>query len=140
MAWVSHDGKYLFFCSNRSDTYDIYWVSLDSIVKNTPRIPLIAVNHKPGDHEFYQKYENATDTITTIYFDLEKPGDIRLSIYSLSGEKLTTALDEFRQEGTNQFIWTGEGFTKGKYLCELQATDSESGEAFMESTIQILLK
>ena len=140
MAWVSHDGKYLFFSSDRRDTYDIYWVSLDSILKNTPKIPLIAENHKPGDYEFYQKYENATDSITTIYFDLEESGNVKLTIFSRSGEKLATVLDEIRQQGKNQFIWKGEGFKKGKYLCELKASDSESGEPFMESTIQVLLK
>ena len=45
MAWVSHDGKYLFFSSDRNGTYDIYWVSLDSVLTNTPKIPLVAVNH-----------------------------------------------------------------------------------------------
>lgn len=140
MAWVSHDSKYLFFSSDRRGSYDIYWVSLDSILANTPRIPLVAANHKPGDYEFYQKYENETDSITTIYFELEKPGNTKLTIYSRAGEKLDTVLNEFRHEGKNQFVWKGERFEKGEYLCELKASDSETGKLFMESTIQVLLR
>lgn len=140
MAWVSHDGKYLFFSSDRRESYDIYWVSLDSVLTHTPKIPLIAANHRPGEYEFYQKYESASDSITTIYFDLEKPGNIMLTIYNRTGEKMDTVLNELRQKGKNQFIWKGEGFEKGKYLCELKASDSETGKIFRESTIQVLLK
>ena len=140
MAWVSHDGKYLFFSSNRRGTYDIYWVSLDSVLTNTPRIPLVAANHKPGEYEFYQLYKDASDSTTTVYFDLEKSGNVKLTICSRAGEKLGTVLNEFRQKGKNQFVWKGEGYKKGKYLCELEASDSKSGQRFMESTIQVLLK
>lgn len=139
-AWVSHDGKYLFFSSDRRGTYDIYWVSLDSVLSNTTKVPLVAVNHKPGDYEFYQKYQDHPDSTTTIYFDLRKSGNVKLTIYSRAGEKIETVLDEIRQEGKNQFIWKGEGFNNGEYLCELLVSDSVSGKLFMESTIQVLLK
>jgi hypothetical protein len=139
-AWISHDGKYLFFTSDRRGTYDIYWVSLDSILANTPKIPLVAVNHKPGEPEFYQLYKDVADTTTTIYFELIKPGNVKLTIQDRAGNELATILNEFRQEGNNQFIWDGNGFKKGEYLCKVQASDNDSGEKYMESTIQVLLR
>lgn len=139
-AWVSHDGKYLFFSSNRRGTYDIYWVGLDSILKNTPKEPLVAINHKPGEPEFYQLYKDKEDTATTIYFTLEKPGKIKLTICDRAGKKLKTILDEERPKGDNQYIWKGEGFEKGEYLCELHVTDSKSEKPFQESVIQVLLR
>ncbi len=139
-AWISHDSKYLFFSSNRRGTYDIYWVSLDSVLNNTPKVPLVAINHKPGDYEFYQLYKDVNDSITTLYFELSKPGRTKLTIYNRGGEEMETILDEFRQKGENQFIWEGKGFKKGEYLCKLQVSDAGSGEKFMESTIQVLLK
>lgn len=139
-AWVTPDGKYLFFSSNRRGTSDIYWVSLDSILHNASKEPLVAMNHKPGDYEFYQLYSDMNDSTTTLYFDLIKSGKVTLTICNRSGEELETVLNEIREQGKNQFIWTGEGFKHGKYLCKLQVSDIESEEPFMESTIQVLLK
>ncbi|MFC2137411.1 hypothetical protein ACFLTE_04485 [Bacteroidota bacterium] len=139
-AWVTHDGKYLFFSSDRRGTYDIYWVSLDSVLNNTPKVPLVAVNHKPGDYEFYQLYKDVNDDTTTIYFELIEPGNVKLTIYNRAGEEMETILDEFRDIRLNQFVWEGEGYEKGEYLCKLQVSDRESGEQFIESTIQVLLK
>jgi hypothetical protein len=139
-AWISHDNKYLFFSSDRRGTYDIYWVGLDSILNNTPKVPLVAINHNPGENAFYQKYKDETDSITTIYFDLEKAGNTKLTICNRAGEKLETVLNELRQQGENTFVWEGIGFDKGEYLCKLQISDLESGELFMESTIQVLLR
>ena len=140
MAWVSHDGKYLFFSSDRRGTHDIYWVSLDSILTHTSKVPLVATNHKPGEYEFYQLYKDATDSITTIYFDLVKPGKTKLTICNKTGEEKETILEEFKEKGKHQFIWKGEGFNKGKYLCKLQVSDINTGEVSIESTIQVLLK
>ena len=53
---------------------------------------------------------------------------------------METILDEFRQKGKNQFVWEVKGFEKGEYLFQIQASDVESGETFIESTIQVLLK
>ena len=139
-AWVTHDGKYLFFSSDRRGTFDIYWVSLDSILKNTPKTPLGALNHKPGDYEFYQLYSDIKDSITTLYFDLIKSGNVKLTICNRSGEEIETVLNEIRDKGKNQFTWDGEGFEHREYLCKLQVSDINSGEPFMESTIQVLLK
>jgi hypothetical protein len=139
-AWISHDGTYLFFSSDRRGTSDIYWVTLDSVLTNTPKIPLIAANHNPGDFAFYQLYKDANDSTTTLYFELAKSGKTKLTIFNRAGAEKETILDEFRQKGKNQFVWEGKGFAKGEYVCQLQASDVESGETFMESTIQVLLK
>ena len=139
-AWITHDGKYLFFSSDRRGTFDIYWVSLDSILENTSKVPLVAMNHKPGDYEFYQLYKDLIDTKTTIYFDLIESGKTKLTIYNRGGEELATILDEVRPKGKNQFVWEGKGFKSGEYLCKLQVSNVDSKEKFMESTIQVLLK
>ncbi|MBT3242655.1 MAG: hypothetical protein HN352_05860 [Bacteroidetes bacterium] len=139
-AWVSHDGKYLFFSSDRRGTYDIYWVSLDSVLTNSPKVPLVAINHNPGDYEFYQLYKDVNDSTTTLYFDLFKSGRTRLIIYNRAGQELETILDEFRHEGKNQFAWQGKGFKKGEYLCKLLVSDTDTKEQYMETTIQILLR
>lgn len=64
----------------------------------------------------------------------------KLTIYNRAGEEMETILDEFRQKGKNQFVWEVKGFEKGEYLFQIQASDVESGETFIESTIQVLLK
>lgn len=237
-AWISHDGKYLFFASNRKGTYDIYWVStnyIDSLKKtNFPpylyktipdqkvRIDSI-LNYQMPDSTFvdddgnttlrynamlkdgsslpswlkfdstkcvfsgttpsevaqfnikvtatdtagtrdscifninitsstgieqkkfptesilYQNYPNPFDNSTTIYFNLNKPGKTRLTIYNLAGVKMKTILDEYREAGEYKYIWNGESYSHGEYLCELQVSDQQSGKILYNSTIMILL-
>ncbi|MDA3890558.1 MAG: hypothetical protein PF517_02720 [Salinivirgaceae bacterium] len=139
-AWVSHDGKYLFFSSNRLSTYDIYWVSLDSVIKNTPKVPLVARSHKPGEFEFYQKYETADDSITSLYFNLDEAANVKLTIFDRANENPKIVLNENRAVGKNNFVWNGHGYKKGEYLCELQVTNIETGELVAESRIQVLLR
>ncbi len=135
-AWVSHDGKYLFFSSDRSGNYEIYWVSLDSVLKNTPRISLVEALKNKDDFSFYQQF----DSKTVINFDVKKPGNIKLIIYNLDREELETIFDEYRPAGENQFVWEGEGYSKEEYLCKLQVSDPDSKQPFLESTIQVLLR
>lgn len=134
------DYKYLFFSSNRRGSFDIYWISLDSVLKNTPKIPLTTANHNPDDYSLYQNYPNPFDRSTTIHFDLKKPGNTKLTIYNLAGQKMKTILNEYKQSGKYQVIWDGECYRKGEYLCELQVSEPKSGQLFLESTIQILLR
>lgn len=88
----------------------------------------------------YQNYPNPFDSSTTIYFDLKKPGNAKLTVYDLAGKKIETILNEYQQAGEHKFVWSGDGLRKGKYLCELQASEAKSGQLFLESTIQILLR
>ena len=136
-AWVSHDGKYLFFSSDRNGTYDIYWVSLDSTLQNTPKIPITGENQELYDYSFYQIFDRNQ---TIIGFDLTRSGNVKLVLCNLKREELETILDEFKLKGENQFVWKGEGFEKGEYICKLQVSDETSGQVFLESSIQVLLR
>ncbi len=136
-AWVSHDGKYLFFSSDRSGQYDIYWVSLDSVLQNTPKVSLADAKQNPEDYSFYQIFDRKK---TIIGFDLNKAGNVKLEICNLEREKLETIFDEYKPKGENQFAWEGKGFEKGEYLCKMQVYDKNSGQVFLESTIQVLLR
>jgi hypothetical protein len=140
-AWISHDGKYLFFSSNRRGSFDIYWVSLDSILKNTPKIPLpTSMINNTDDYFLYQDYPDPLDRSTIVHFDLKKPGYTTLTIYNLAGLKMKTIFNEYTQAGKHQVVWEGEGYRKGEYLCELQVSEAKSEKIFLESTIQILLR
>jgi len=136
-AWVTHDGKYLFFASDRSGEYDIYWVSLDSVLQNTPKVSFADAKPNPEDYAFFQIYDRDK---TIIGFDLNISGNVKLDICNLEREKIETIFDDYKPLGENQFIWKGEGFEKGEYLCKMQVSDKNSGKVFLESTIQVLLR
>ncbi len=136
-AWVTHDGKYLFFASDRSGMYDIYWVSLDTILKNTPKIAFADIKPTIEDYAFFQIYDQSN---TIIGFDLKVDGNIKLDICNLEREKMKTIFEEYKPAGENQFVWEAEGFDKGEYLCKMQVSDKESGDVLLESVIQILVR
>lgn len=136
-AWVTHDGKYLFFSSDRNGQYDIYWVSLDAVIKNTPRISFADVKPSADDYAFFQIYD---PNKTIIAFDLSVSGNVKLEICNLERESMETIFDDYKPAGENLFNWKGEGYEKGEYLCKMQVSDNKSDKVILESTIQVLLR
>ena len=52
-------------------------------------------------------YPNPFNPETTISFSLLNPGKIRLEIFNIRGQKITTLLDEYREAGEHRIVWNG---------------------------------
>ena len=74
-------------------------------------------------HEF-RVYPNPFQQQTQIYFDLPEEGRINLSVYTLTGQKVITLLEGWRDAGPCQVSWDGRNengkkVSEGVYICQL---------------------
>lgn len=45
---------------------------------------------------------------TTIWYEIEKPGNVSLKVYTSHGKLVRTLINEHKEEGTDSEVWTGE--------------------------------
>lgn len=77
---------------------------------------------------------NPFNPITTIAYDLPKASDVTLTIYSITGQQITTLVSTHQTAGYYRVAWNGAGFANGIYVYRLQAGQ------FEESRRMLLLK
>jgi hypothetical protein len=65
-------------------------------------------------------YPNPFQSITTITYQLPVSSYVELSIYDISGRKVTTLVKERQQPEKYEVEWNAEGMNPGIYFCELK--------------------
>jgi|GEM_PF-3247314 len=77
----------------------------------------------------YSNYPNPFNSSTSIRYDLEHPGWVEVSIYSLLGARVKVLYQGVQQKGSHQVIWDGrdEGamnVSRGLYIYTLKTSSS----------------
>jgi predicted phosphodiesterase len=70
--------------------------------------------------DFLQNYPNPFSSKTIISYQLSLIDEVDLSVYDLTGSKVTTLLQEKQQAGMNKVEWQAEGVKPGIYFCKLK--------------------
>lgn len=85
----------------------------------------VSVEKRPGvivrDFRLRQNYPNPFNPTTTINFDLEVGGDVRLFIYNVIGEKVATLVNEPMSSGSYTVNFDASAFASGVYYYTLEA-------------------
>jgi hypothetical protein len=93
----------------------------------------------PTENKLYTNYPNPFNPVTTINYDLPAASQVRLRIYNIAGQLVTTLVDEWKEAGRHQCIWNskdadGRTVASGLYFYQLKAGD------FVSSRKMVLLK
>ena len=87
-------------------------------------LPKIAGNNEieivPEEYELYQNYPNPFNPSTNIKFNLPEAGNVRLDIFNILGENVTTLIDEEMSAGTHNVIFDAGNLPSGIYIYRLQ--------------------
>ena len=67
----------------------------------------------------FQNYPNPFNPVTTIEYFLSHDSDVELSIYSISGQKITTLVSMKQKSGHHKLRWNGGNLESGIYFCRL---------------------
>lgn len=62
----------------------------------------------PERYGLSQNYPNPFNAQTTLRFDLPEAGEVALTIYNLSGQRVRTLVDGYREAGTHAVLWDGK--------------------------------
>ncbi|MFC2139929.1 DUF362 domain-containing protein [Bacteroidota bacterium] len=80
------------------------------------------INETPGSFGLLQNYPNPFNPTTTIEFNLSASGHVNLSVYSITGEKITTLVDDYKSAGTHSFLFDASNQSSGIYLYQLNTS------------------
>ncbi|MCF8261874.1 MAG: T9SS type A sorting domain-containing protein [Melioribacteraceae bacterium] len=98
---------------------------------------VVSVNEKSQAARSFlllRNYPNPFNPSTTIEYTLDKSSNVKLSIYTLLGEKITSLLDRFQTAGTYQIKWNAKDFPTGIYIAVLE------GEGIYKNLKLLLVK
>jgi len=84
----------------------------------------------PTSFALYQNYPNPFNHATQIHFSLKKPGNVKLTIFNIQGQKVKTLINGFRQAGTYKMIWegtnqSGQFVASGLYFYQLTIPEAK---------------
>ncbi len=77
---------------------------------------------------------NPANPSTTINYSIVRPGDVDLSVYNMSGQKIATLVDDYMSAGTHSAVFNGANLASGVYFYRLK------GEGFTKSGKMLLVK
>ena len=119
--FVSADGLYLFFNSDRIQQYDRnpYWVDAQFIYNLINDVE----NGAPNPVDFYlsQNYPNPFNPSTTIGYRLVKSDKVTLKVYDVLGKEIITLVDEYKPRGRYEKEFSAAKLQSGVYFYQLQA-------------------
>jgi len=74
-----------------------------------------------ADFILKQNYPNPFNPITTICYQLESEGHIRLSVYDITGREIKRLVDKSQKSGTYSIKFSVDGIASGIYVFTLEA-------------------
>jgi hypothetical protein len=132
--FVSADGLYLFFNSDRIQQYNSnpYWVDAQVIYNLITDVE--DEDSNPVDFYLSQNYPNPFNPNTTINFFIPKIEFVSLKIYDVLGTEITTLFNEEKSAGSYEVKFDATGLPSGVYFYLLKAG------SFVETKKMVLLK
>jgi hypothetical protein len=70
-----------------------------------------------------QNFPNPFNPITHISFNLPYSSEISISVYNMSGKKVSTTINGFYSTGNHMIPFDGSDLTSGLYVCRLKCKD-----------------
>lgn len=107
-------GKYL-LAATRTDAS---WFRPQSQLTSVREITNI--NH-PTNFELNQNYPNPFNPVTKISFNLQQAGHVQLDVYSVTGEKVVTLVNQSLSAGTYEAEFDASQLSSGVYFYKLEA-------------------
>lgn len=84
-----------------------YTISIQPVANEENEISVPKIN--------LQNYPNPFNPTTTISYNNQLAGNVKLSIYNLKGQLVSQLCDEFQEKGNQTFVWDGTD-SKGKIV------------------------
>lgn len=88
----------------------------------------------PVNFELKQNYPNPFNPVTTIGYKIAKSGNVKLSVFDVTGREVAVLLNDFKQAGIYSVSFNATGLSSGIYFYKLSA------EGFSDVKRMILVK
>jgi len=114
----------------------------DGIILLSPMVGVKPINSGiPAMFYLHQNYPNPFNPTTTIRYELPVQCRVKLRIYNLLGQVVSTISDEIQTAGYKSLEWKANGVASGVYFYRLEATSiSDPGRMFSQTRKMLTLK
>ncbi len=126
------DGLYTDNEHHRRTTGGIFFLGHDSVkgVITSSSGP-VDVSERPASFSVKAPYPNPFNPVTSIAFALSETSPVNLTIYSVTGEKIDTLVDNTLPVGEHVVDWDASGHASGVYFFRLRAGIHEKSGRMM---------
>jgi hypothetical protein len=97
-------------------------------------VPVVSVDEEtalPLSYELKQNYPNPFNPSTTIEYTIAQPGNVKLEVYNVIGQKVQTLVDDYRMAGKYAFTMNANDLPTGIYFYSLQSGDYKQTRKMM---------
>lgn len=91
-------------------------------------------NPVPQTYSLSQNYPNPFNPVTSIKYDLPKPGFVKLTVYDMTGKEVEVLVNEEKEPGKYEITWDGSKYSSGVYFYNIETGD------FKETKKMVLIK
>lgn len=82
------------------------------------------IHNKTAEIQIGGIYPNPFNSVSTIKFALDKPQDVKLSVYDLLGRRIAVLIDDYREAGVHEITFDASSLSSGVYFYRLRAGDA----------------
>ena len=93
----------------------------------------------PNRFELEQNFPNPFNPSTTIRYSIASASSVKLEIYSISGERVATLVNESQDAGRYQVQFVAPGMSSGIYIYRLEARSADGSSAGFVATKKLAL-
>ncbi len=123
---LTSDGGYIVFVDTDSQTPP--GPNNYGFLKTAPDTVSISIHDGSPtikDYELFQNYPNPFNASTMIEYSLAKTSHVEISIYNISGQKMTTLVNRTQTGGNYSVNWNAENKASGIYFYRIKAGQYE---------------
>ncbi len=93
----------------------------------------------PTEFQLHQNFPNPFNPNTTIFYDVSKESNVKISVFDLLGRNIVTLVDQIESSGSKSINWEGRDFAgnlvnAGVYIYQIEV------EGFIQTKKMVLLK
>ncbi len=93
----------------------------------------------PSEFQLHQNFPNPFNPNTTIFYDVSKESNVKVTVFDLLGREVVTLVDQVEPAGSRSISWDGRDYTgnlvnAGVYIYQIEA------DAFIQTKKMVLLK